>query len=48
MGVGLGIVGIIEVIIGSSQIGQAGVCLDQERKIFLSPSKSGVGVNINF
>lgn len=48
VGVGIGVVGLIELFIGSQQIGKAGICLDQERKIFMSPAKSGVGVNIKF
>jgi hypothetical protein len=47
-GIAMGIVGIVETVIGATQIGKAGIALDNERKIFMSPSKSGVGIEIKF
>jgi len=48
VGAGFGLVGLIELFVGSAQIGKASWCLDQERKVFMSPSKNGVGVEIKF
>ena len=48
LSIGMGIAGFINFIVGVNQIGKAGICLDEERKISLTTSKSGIGIAINF
>lgn len=47
-GIVVGACAIIILISGSNKLAKAGICLDNEHKIFMAPSKSGIGVNIKF
>lgn len=48
VGIGIGVFGLVETIIGYTQIGKAGICLSQEKKIYLNNSKEGIGINLKF
>ena len=48
IGAGIGLFGLVEVIVGSVQIGKASIALNREHNVYITPSKEGLGMNIRF
>lgn len=48
VGIVVGVLSVMTLIKGTVYLSKAGICLNKERKIFMLPSKSGIGVELKF